>query len=74
MCVITEQFWPIRMLWSCPNCKAIGSMKKEPIADEKRILITFEGNTSKYKKLLISKRGIGILKKLPKQGKDSESL
>ena len=31
-------------------------------------------STSKYKKLLISKRGIGILKKLPKQGKDSESL
>ncbi len=30
--------------------------------------------TSKYKKLLISKRRIGILKKLPKQGKDSESL
>ena len=30
--------------------------------------------TSKYKKLLISKRRIGILKKLPKQGEDSESL
>ena len=30
--------------------------------------------TSKYKKLLISKRKIGILKKLPKQGEDSESL
>ena len=30
--------------------------------------------TSKYKKLLISKRIIGILKKLPKQGEDSESL
>ena len=29
---------------------------------------------SKYKKLLISKRRIGILKKLPKQGEDSESL
>ena len=28
----------------------------------------------KYKKLLISKRRIGILKKLPKQGEDSESL
>ena len=26
------------------------------------------------KKLLISKRRIGILKKLPKQGEDSESL
>ena len=26
--------------------------------------------TSKYKKLLISKRRIGILKKLPKQGED----
>ena len=30
--------------------------------------------TSKYKKLLISNRKIGILKKLPKQGEDSESL
>ena len=32
--------------------------------------------TSKYKKLLISKRRIGILKKLaiPKQGEDSDSL
>ena len=30
--------------------------------------------TSKYKKLLISKRRIGILKKLLKQGEDSESL
>ena len=30
--------------------------------------------TSKYKKLVISKRRIGILKKLPKQGEDSESL
>ena len=30
--------------------------------------------TSKYKKLLNSKRRIGILKKLPKQGEDSESL
>ena len=30
--------------------------------------------TSKYKKLLISKRRIGILKKVPKQGEDSESL
>ena len=30
--------------------------------------------TSKYKKLLISERRIGILKKLPKQGEDSESL
>ena len=30
--------------------------------------------TSKYKKLLISKRRIGILKKLPKQGEDSKSL
>ena len=29
---------------------------------------------SKYKKLLISKRRIGILKKLPKQGEDSKSL
>ena len=28
--------------------------------------------TSKYKKLLISKKRIGILKKLPKQGEDSE--
>ena len=34
-----------------------------------------ETNTNgKYKKLLISKRRIGILKKLPKQGGDSESL
>ena len=30
--------------------------------------------TSKYKKIVNFKRGIGILKKLPKQGKDSESL
>ena len=30
--------------------------------------------TSKYKKLVISKRRIGILKKLPKQGEDSESF
>ena len=30
--------------------------------------------TSKYKKLLISERRIGILKKLPNQGEDSESL
>ena len=30
--------------------------------------------TSKYKNLLISKRRIRILKKLPKQGEDSESL
>ena len=29
---------------------------------------------SKFKKLLISKRRMGILKKLPKQGEDSESL
>ena len=29
---------------------------------------------AKYKKMLISKRRIGILKKLPKQGEDSESL
>ena len=29
---------------------------------------------AKYKKLLISGRRIGILKKLPKQGEDSESL
>ena len=28
--------------------------------------------TSKYEELLISKRRIGILKKLPKQGEDSE--
>ena len=34
----------------------------------------FDIITSKYKKLLISKRRIGILKKLPKQGEDSESL
>ena len=30
--------------------------------------------TSKYKKLLISKRRIGVLKKLPTQGENSESL
>ena len=29
-------------------------------------------NIKNYKKLLISKGGIGILKKIPKQGKDSE--
>lgn len=45
---IIERFWPIRMLWSCPNCKAVGSMKKEPVADEKRILITCEGNIYIY--------------------------
>lgn len=44
MCVIAERFWPIRMLWSCPSCKAVGSMKKEPVVHEKRILITCEGN------------------------------
>ena len=30
--------------------------------------------TSKYKKLLISKRRIGILKKVPKQGEDSDFI
>ena len=39
-----------------------------------KINIILHNTTSKYKKLLISKRRIGILKKLPKQGKDSESL
>ena len=45
------------------NCKSL----KECVAQ----IATY---TSKYKKLLISKRRIGILKKLPKQGEDSESL
>jgi len=48
MYMFTERFWPLRVLWSCPNCKAVGSMKKEPIVGEKRILITWEGNIQSY--------------------------
>ena len=39
-----------------------------------KIYLLYIYTTSKYKKMLISKRRIGILKKLPKQGEDSESL
>ena len=38
------------------------------------LFCAFQINTSKYKKLLISKRRIGILKKVLEQGEDSESL
>ena len=58
--------------------------RREGIAsDQKRwhIATTLSSNghektkeTSEYKKLLISKRRIGILEKVPKQGEDSESL
>ena len=41
---IIERFWPIQMLWSCPNYKALRTMNKEAVVDEKRILITCEGN------------------------------
>ena len=35
----TEQFWPIKILWSCTNCKTVADEKKELVADEKHILV-----------------------------------
>ena len=42
--------------------------------DDKRYIRKYYIILVNIKKLLISKRRIGILKKLPKQGEDSESL
>ena len=42
------------MHWCCPNCKAVGTMKKEAIAGEKRVLITCEGKICTYVFLCIN--------------------
>ena len=63
-----------RILFSFSVSTCLSNNSLIPSLISIKLAPTFLLCTSKYKKLLISKRRIGILKKLPKQGEDSESL
>jgi len=44
-----ERFWPLRLIWKCPKCKATGSLSHKVAGTERRVLVTCEGNASNAK-------------------------
>ena len=44
LCII-ERYWPLKLLWCCPECKKQGSLKFKTVVGHRRILVTCKGKS-----------------------------